>query len=102
MARNIDIVSVQMTFLKRIEKVCISNNVPYLTNGELPYNEAEYSIRSDKRNVNKKLIHFEDLTDFVINNSLESAMDSEFNLDLTPMTFLEWLGDNKEKRSVTL
>ena len=102
MGKDLDIVSVQMTFIKRIEKVCIANEVPYFTTGDLPYDEAKYSMRSDKRNVNKKLIHFQDLSDWIINNDLESVMDDEFNLDVTPMTFLTWLDNNKEKRSVTL
>ena len=91
---------VEKDSIRRMEKVCIANERPYFTDGSLPYDQANYSIREvEDQGEMKWVLNIEDALQHMDENNLESQINEEFEVELGGATVRQWLQMATIKRS---
>lgn len=99
--KNIWVVPVPLSIIKRIEGIFVANDCIYFTDeGKDHTRSAVYKIRNEI-NGTRLLLHFVDFWGWVQKNNLEAAIETELEPELTALntTLWDWLNDNKVRRS---
>lgn len=101
---NKDVASIILSSIQRMEKVCMANGTPYFTDGSIPFDQADYSSNADEREGQEGyfLLHIEDALGFMDRHNLESALEVEFETELSGASIRQWLESVKVKRNETI